>query len=141
VNMRISRSNFIAGAQCPKRLYWQVHEPELAAERHTASEALIEQGGEVGLLARQMFPGGVEVRSEGFDHEIRATRELTANREVPQSSKAHSSTAACSCASIFWIDAGTVDGVSLRPEEDMATIQAEILDSFYAKLTPPNQLN
>jgi hypothetical protein len=30
-----------------------------------------------------MFPGGVEVRNEGLDKAIRATRELTANREVP----------------------------------------------------------
>ena len=55
----------MAGRQCLKRLYFQVHEPELAAEPDAASEAIIEQGREVGLLARQMFPGGVEVRSEG----------------------------------------------------------------------------
>ena len=36
------------------------------------------------MLARQLFPGGVEVRSEGgLDQAIRATRELIANREVP----------------------------------------------------------
>ncbi len=67
-----------------KRLYLQVHEPELVAEPDAAAEAIIEQGREVGLLARQMFPGGVEVRSEGgLDQAIRATRELIANREVP----------------------------------------------------------
>jgi len=67
-----------------KRVYLQVHQPELAAEPDAAAEAIIEQGREVGLLARQMFPGGVEVRSEkGLDQAIRATRELTANREVP----------------------------------------------------------
>ena len=36
------------------------------------------------MLARQLFPGGVEVRSDGgLDQAIRATRELVANREVP----------------------------------------------------------
>jgi len=30
--MKISKSKFVAGCQCLKRLYWQVHEPELAAE-------------------------------------------------------------------------------------------------------------
>jgi hypothetical protein len=59
--MRISKSKFMAGTQCLKRLYWQVHEPELAAELDDSSEARIEQGREVGLLARQLFPGGVEV--------------------------------------------------------------------------------
>ena len=67
-----------------KRLYLQVHEPELAAESDGAVEAIIEQGREVGLLARQLFPGGVEVRSEGdLDQAIRATREIIGNRDVP----------------------------------------------------------
>ena len=84
MSMRISKSRFIAGSQCLKRLYFQVHQPELAAEPDAASEAVIEQGREVGLLARQMFPGGVEVRSEGgLDQAIRTTRELVANHEVP----------------------------------------------------------
>ena len=82
--MRISKSKFMAGRQCLKRLYFQVHKPELAAEPDAASEAVIEQGRKVGLLAREMFPGGVEVRSEGdLDQAIRATRELIGNRDVP----------------------------------------------------------
>jgi hypothetical protein len=82
--MKISKSKFIAGCQCPKRLYFQVHQPELAAEPDASSAAIIEQGREVGLLARQLFPGGVEVSSEsGLDQAIRTTRELVANREVP----------------------------------------------------------
>jgi hypothetical protein len=82
--MTISKSKFIAGCQCLKRLYWQVHEPELAAEPDAAADAIIEQGREVGLLARQMFPGGVEVRSEGgLEQAIRATREIIENRDVP----------------------------------------------------------
>jgi predicted RecB family nuclease len=82
--MRISKSKFVAGCQCLKRLYWQVHSPELAAEPDAASEAIIQQGHEVGMLARQLFPGGVEVRSDrGLDAAIRSTRELVANREIP----------------------------------------------------------
>jgi predicted RecB family nuclease len=84
VSMRISKSRFMAGRQCLKRLYLQTHEPELASEPDAAAEAIIEQGREVGLLARQMFPGGIEVRSEGdLDQAIRATRELIGNRDVP----------------------------------------------------------
>jgi predicted RecB family nuclease len=84
VNIRISKSKFVAGVQCLKRLYLQVHEPGLAAEPDAASEAIFEQGREVGLLARQMFPGGVEVdSSDRVEQAIRATRELIANPEVP----------------------------------------------------------
>ena len=36
------------------------------------------------MFARQLFPGGVEVRSEeGLDQAIRTTRELVANRDIP----------------------------------------------------------
>jgi predicted RecB family nuclease len=83
VTVRLSKSRFLAGCQCLKRLYLQAHEPELAAEPDAAADAIIEQGREVGMLARQLFPSGVEVRNEGLDKAIRATRELTANREVP----------------------------------------------------------
>jgi Domain of unknown function(DUF2779) len=82
--MRISKTKFVAGVQCLKRLYWQVHAPELAAEPDPATEAIFEQGREVGLLARQLFPGGVEVGSGGgLDQAIRATRELVTNPEIP----------------------------------------------------------
>ena len=82
--MKISKSRFVAGVQCLKRLYLQVHQPELAAEKEAADEAIIEQGREVGLLARQLFPGGVEVDvSRGLDEAIRTTRDLVANRDVP----------------------------------------------------------
>ena len=82
--MKLSKSRFVAGCQCLKRLYWQVHTRELAVKPDAATAVIMEQGHQVGLLARQLFPGGVEVRSErGLDQAIRATRELVANREVP----------------------------------------------------------
>ena len=89
MDMRISKSKFMAGRQCLKRLYFQVHQPELAAEPDAASEAVIEQGREVGLLARKLFPGGVEVRSEGLDKAIRTTRELVANHELRTQTTQH----------------------------------------------------
>jgi len=83
MNVRISKSRFVAGCQCLKRLYLQVHKPELAAEPDDTSDAIIEQGREVGLLARKLFPGGIEVCATGLDQAIRTTRELAANHEVP----------------------------------------------------------
>ena len=83
-HMRISKSKFVAGCQCLKRLYWQVHSPELAEQPDAAAEAIIQQGRDVGMLARQLFPGGVEVGFDGsLDQAIRTTRELVANREIP----------------------------------------------------------
>src|SRR5258706_11489111 len=82
--MRISKTKFCAGVQCLKRLYLLVHSPELGAQSDSADQAIIEQGREVGLLARTLFPGGVAVSSGGgLDKAIRATRELVANPAVP----------------------------------------------------------
>jgi hypothetical protein len=74
----------MAGVQCLKRLYLLVHEPQLGVQPDGSNEAIIQQGREVGLLARQLFPGGVEVSgSNGLEAAIRTTRELVANPEVP----------------------------------------------------------
>lgn len=79
----ISKSKYMAGVQCLKRLYWQVHEPELAGVPDAAAVAILEQGREVGRLARQLFAGGLEVRAGDSEQAIRITRELIANPEVP----------------------------------------------------------
>src|SRR5215813_12106379 len=82
--MKLSKSRFVAGCQCLRRLYWQVHEPELGARPDAAVEEIIQRGHEVGMLARTLFPGGVEVRCEGgLDHAIRETRELLRSESVP----------------------------------------------------------
>ena len=84
MTIKLSKTKFVAGCQCLKRLYFQVHQPELATEPDGATDAIIEQGHEVGMLARHLFPGGVEVCSDGrLDEAIRATRELVANPDVP----------------------------------------------------------
>ncbi len=57
--IRISKSKFVAGIQCLKRLYFQVHQPELAEEEDEGQESRLEQGQAVGLLAQRRFPGGV----------------------------------------------------------------------------------
>ena len=79
----ISKSKYMAGVQCLKRLYWQVHEPELGGVPDAAAVAIMEQGREVGKLARQLFAGGVEVPFCDREQAIPITRELIANPDVP----------------------------------------------------------
>src|SRR5271156_3684355 len=83
--MRISKSKFVAGVQCLKRLYLQVHQPGLAAELAEASKAVIKQGHQVGLVAQKAFPGGVIVEAGPTDlaQAIKTTRELVARSEAP----------------------------------------------------------
>jgi hypothetical protein len=42
--VRLSKSKFVAGVQCLKRLYLQIYQPELAAESDDEQEARFEQG-------------------------------------------------------------------------------------------------
>jgi hypothetical protein len=79
----ISKSKFIAGMQCLKRLYFTVHSAELAVKPDESSQSIIEQGQKVGLLARQMSPGGVAVECKDREQAIRETRELIGNRGIP----------------------------------------------------------
>ncbi len=83
--MRISKSKFVAGVQCLKRLYLQVHQPGLASELDEASRAVIEQGRQVGLAAQKAFPGGVTVEAVPTElaKAIKTTRELVAMSKVP----------------------------------------------------------
>jgi predicted RecB family nuclease len=83
--MRISKSKFVAGVQCLKRLYFQVHRPEMATGSTEATEAIMAQGHQVGLVAQRVFPGGVLVAAdhEHLDDAIRVTSELVGNAEVP----------------------------------------------------------
>jgi hypothetical protein len=59
VTIKLSKSRFIAERHCLKRLYLQVHEPELAAEPDAAADAIIEPGREVGLLAHRISGWGI----------------------------------------------------------------------------------
>lgn len=78
----ISKSKYLAGVQCLKRLYLLVNEPRLGTGKTSADLALMEQGRQVGRLAHQLFPGGVLVRAGDPQEAIRVTRELIGNPDV-----------------------------------------------------------
>lgn len=82
--IRLSKSKFVAGAQCLKRLYCQVYEPDLAEEADEALQTRLEQGNEVGRLAQSRFPGGVLVDSaQGMDAALAQTACLLEDSSVP----------------------------------------------------------
>jgi hypothetical protein len=74
---RLSKSRFVAGCQCPKLLWWKVHEPdapELQPDR--VLQDLFDQGVVVGELARLQFPGGVliDLPHSAVHERVAATR-------------------------------------------------------------------
>lgn len=60
---RLSKSKFVSGLQCLKRLYLEVYRPQLATPPDAGLQAILDMGTEVGALARRRFPGGALVRA------------------------------------------------------------------------------
>jgi len=61
---RLSKSRYVSGLQCPKRLWYEVNAREEIPPFDAAALERFEQGHEVGRLAHRLFPGGVEIAPE-----------------------------------------------------------------------------
>ena len=83
--LKLSKSKFLSGCQCLKRLYLQVHKPETASEPDAVQQAQFDQGYEVGELATKAFPGGVAVKEDYLDHTeaVARTKILMEDKNVP----------------------------------------------------------
>lgn len=83
--MGLSKSRFIAGLQCLKRLYLEVYQPELAGEPDEQSMAVFEQGHEVGRWAQKAFPGGmlIEAEPEDMSKALQLTEQAVAGNQYP----------------------------------------------------------
>lgn len=81
----LSKSRFLAGLQCPLRLWYASYERDLASEPSPLQKALFYTGHRVGELARQRYPGGVLIREDHFHHgdAIQSTREVLKNPQIP----------------------------------------------------------
>jgi hypothetical protein len=76
-NISLSKSLYMRGLQCHKSLYLHKHRPGLRSEPAPELLALWKSGTEVGVYARQLFPGGVEIPFEGLpkDEQLSRTRQ------------------------------------------------------------------
>jgi hypothetical protein len=73
----LSKSKFLSGLQCHKRLYLEIHQPSLATPPDASMQAILDMGTEIGILAQQRFPGGVLVKA-GFRQREAAITETAA---------------------------------------------------------------
>ncbi len=60
----LSKSKYLAGLHCTKRLWLDVHHRELAAPSSAFQQHLFEQGIQVGEFARTLFPDGVLIKAD-----------------------------------------------------------------------------
>lgn len=79
----ISKSRFLDGLLCSKLLWTRYNARDLIPETGAATQAIFDQGHEVGQLARQLFPGGLEVAPEAssLQETLEATRQALKERK------------------------------------------------------------
>jgi len=76
----LSKSLFTRGLQCHKSLWLIKNRPELRTEPDAALQARFDAGTKVGILAQQLFPGGVPLEyGNGISRNISLTQELIAS--------------------------------------------------------------
>jgi hypothetical protein len=78
----LSKSEFMSGEQCEKRLVLEKRHPDLAEDMTEHEASLLEAGIAVGERARARWPGGVLVGERGGEAVAR-TRALMADASVP----------------------------------------------------------
>jgi predicted RecB family nuclease len=81
----LSKSRYLAGCQCTRRLWLGCYGRELATEPDAARAWRFDAGSEIGRHARALFPGGVLVGEDAWRHgeAIVRTRQLLAAPAVP----------------------------------------------------------
>ncbi|MCP4123703.1 MAG: DUF2779 domain-containing protein [Bacteroidetes bacterium] len=62
----LSKSTFMYGCQCPKRLYMHKHHKELRDPVPAGLQARFDMGTNVGELAQQLYPGGIDCTPDEF---------------------------------------------------------------------------
>src|SRR4030066_1835044 len=81
----LSKSLYMRGLQCSKSLFLHKHRPELRSEPAPELLALWKSGTEVGVYARRLFPGGVEIPFQGLSQEeqlVRTRQEIARGTKV-----------------------------------------------------------
>ncbi|HXC63859.1 MAG TPA: hypothetical protein VNZ67_05850, partial [bacterium] len=77
--MSLSKSHFLSGLQCHKRLWFEAHPRSADLDpADSLSPYVQEQGREVGRLARRLYPDGLEITAAGSRLALRQTQEAVA---------------------------------------------------------------
>jgi hypothetical protein len=81
----LSKSTYLYGLQCQKRLFLHKKYPSWANPLDEVTQSIFQTGTNVGVLAQQLFPGGVNAQGdEGWHSQVTAERtaELLPDHEV-----------------------------------------------------------
>jgi hypothetical protein len=79
----ISKSCYLAGLQCPKRLWLELYRYDLKDEVDPATQAVFDQGQEVGELARLLYPDGLLIKEDHLHIPQAIQKEVTVGFWIP----------------------------------------------------------
>jgi hypothetical protein len=57
----LSKSKYLSGLQCPKLLWHHYNAKDEIPKPNAATQAIFDQGYDVGALAKKLYPDGIEV--------------------------------------------------------------------------------
>jgi len=77
-HITISKSKFIQGLSCPRYLWYIFNAPEKLPPIDEATQALFDQGHEVGEYSKKLYPGGIEIPHDY--NSVEKTKELLKKR-------------------------------------------------------------
>jgi hypothetical protein len=79
----VSKSKFLWGHQCRKLLWYAYNQKDQIPAPDAATQAIFDQGHEVGALAKSLYPGGIEVSADVTDFEqvLQASLEAAKQRK------------------------------------------------------------
>ena len=81
MTFRLSKSKYLSGLQCHKRLWLEIQNPELASPPPPGRQRIFDQGTTVGELATEEFPDGVLIEADylNIPDAIKQTKEALDN--------------------------------------------------------------
>jgi hypothetical protein len=80
--MLLSKSNYLTGLQCPKLLWMKIHKKDSLPEFDVATQFRFSQGSEVGELAKNRYPDGIDISTEDFKDNLERTKKHLEERKV-----------------------------------------------------------
>lgn len=77
----LSKSNYLKGLQCPKLLWTSIHDKDQLPEITKQDQKKFDEGSQVGQLAKQLFPDGIDIPEDDFKENLEKSKELIKQRK------------------------------------------------------------
>ena len=79
----LSKSKYMRGLSCPRLLWFDINQPEMIPDFDAGTQFRLDMGHEVGDLAKQIYPDGIEIFwGSGYQDAVAFTKE-TLKLRVP----------------------------------------------------------